>query len=195
MRKAITAASAVAALCFMAPALADEGFSYSFVELGYTSTEIDDLDVEGDGLGLRGSIEFTDMFHGFASYSDMDLDFDVGATEMEIGAGLAWSISPNVDFVGTLSYLNLEVDLPAGFGSVDDSAIALGAGLRGRVGEQLELTGGLKYAEFDEGGNDTAFNVGGRYYFTKMFALGADIGFNEDGTSWTLGGRFDFGNK
>lgn len=195
MRKAITVASAVAALSLMAPAFGDEGFSYSFVELGYTSTEIDDLDVDGDGLGLRGSIEFTDMFHGFASYSDIDLDFDVSATEMEIGAGLAHGISPNVDFVGTVSYLNLEVDLPAGFGSVDDSAFALGAGLRGRVGEQLELTGGLKYAEFDEGGNDTAFNVGARYYFTKMFALGADIGFNEDGTSWTLGGRFDFGSK
>lgn len=195
MRKAITAASAVAALCFMAPALADEGFSYSFVELGYMNTEIDDLDVDGDGPGLRGSIEFTDMFHGFASYSDLDLDFDVGTTQMEIGAGLNYTLSPNVDLIGTVSYLNLEVDLPPGFGSVDDSAIALGAGLRGRVGEQLELSGGLKYAEFDEGGNDTAFNVGGRYYFTKIFALGADIEFNEDGTSWILGGRFDFGNK
>jgi hypothetical protein len=195
MRKAITAASAVAALCFMAPAFGDEGFSYSFVELGYTSTEIDDFDVDGDGLGLRGSIEFTDMFHGFASYSDLDFDADVGTTEMEIGAGLAYPVSPNVDLVGTVSYLNLDVDLPQPFADFDDSAIALGAGLRGRVGEQLELSGGLKYAEFDEGGNDTAFNVGARFYFTKMFALGADIGFNEDGTSWVLGGRFDFGNK
>ena len=195
MRKAITAASAVAALCFMAPAFGDEGFSYSFVELGYTSTEFDDFDVDGDGLGLRGSIEFTDMFHGFASYSDLDFDADVGTTEMEIGAGLAYPVSPNVDLVGTVSYLNLDVDLPQPFADVDDSAIALGGGLRGRVGEQLELSGGLKYAEFDEGGNDTVFNVGARYYFTKIFALGADIGFNEDGTSWVLGGRFDFGNK
>jgi hypothetical protein len=195
MRKAITAASAVAALCFMAPALGDEGFSYSFVELGYMNTEIDDLDVDGDGLGLRGSIEFTDRFHGFAGYSDLDLDFDVSTTQMEVGVGLNWPVSPNVDLIGTVSYLNLEVDLPAPFGSADDSAIALGGALRGRVGEQLELRGGLTYAEFDEGGNDTAFNVGARYYFTKMFALGADIGFNEDGTSWTLGGRFDFGSK
>ncbi len=195
MRKAITAASAVAALCFMAPAFGDEGFSYSFVELGYMNTEIDDLDVDGDGLGLRGSIEFTDRFHGFAGYSDLDLDFDVSTTQMEVGVGMNWSLSPNVDVVGTVSYLNLEIDLPAPFGSGDDNAIALGGGLRGRVGEQLELRGGLTYAEFDESGNDTAFNVGARYYFTKIFALGADIGFNEDGTSWTLGGRFDFGNK
>ena len=101
------------------------------------NTNISHLDVDGDGLGLRGSIEFTDRFHGFAGYSDLDLDFDVSTTQMEVGVGMNWSLSPNVDVVGTVSYLNLEVDLPAPFGSADDNAIALGGGLRGRVGGEV----------------------------------------------------------
>jgi hypothetical protein len=191
MRKAMTIA-ALAAASLSGPALADD-FSYSYVELGYVSSEIDDLDVDGNGFGVRAALEFTDRIHGILSYSDEDYDFDIGASELEAGVGVNWSLSENLDVIGTLSYLRAEIDVP-GFGSIDDSGIALGAGLRGRVSEAFELTGGLKYADLSDFGSETTAQVGARFYFTKMFALGADIGFNDDGTSWMLGGRFDFRN-
>lgn len=191
MRKAITAAT-IAALGLVSSAYAQDDLSYSFLELGYVSSEIDDLDVDGNGFGLRGSYAFTDTFHGFASYTDQDYDFNVGVSQFEVGAGMNWELTPKLDFVGTLSYLDASIDVP-GFGSVDDNGLALGAGVRGLVTEVLELRGGLKYVDFDDAGSDTTFGVGARYYFTKQFALGGDIDFNDDGTSYTLGARFDFG--
>jgi hypothetical protein len=189
MRKASTVATMVA-LGLAAPAFAQDEISYSFLELGYVTSEVDDLNVDGNGLGVLGSYAFTDMVHGFASYSDQDYDFGIGVEQLEIGGGMHWSLNPTLDLVGTLSYLNLSADGPGG--SADDSGLAIGLGLRGRVTEALELRGEAKFADFDDAGNDTTFGVGARYYFTPMFALGGDIGFNEDGTSWTLGARLDF---
>lgn len=181
----------IAALSIAGPAMAD-GFDYSYLEVGYVKSEIDDFDVDGDGLGLRGSYEFTENFHAFAAYSDQDFDFDVGASTLEVGGGYAWPINPNMDIVGTVSYVKVEIDVPF-FGDVDDDGFALGAGLRARAMEQLELTGGLKYVSFDEGGEDTTFAAGGRYFFTKQFAAGVDVDFDDDGTTWTLAGRLSFG--
>ncbi len=191
MRKTCIAAT-VAALGLVGPAFAQDGFSYSYLELGYVNSEIDDLDIDGNGIGVRGSYGFTENFHGFASYSDQDFDFDIGVSQLEVGGGVNWALTPKLDLVGTVSYLDVSADVP-GFGSVDDNGLALGAGVRGRLSEAFELRGELKYAELDEAGNNTTLGVGARYYFTSLFALGADIGFNDDGTTWTLGARFDFG--
>jgi hypothetical protein len=190
MRRAITAAT-VAALGFVAPAFAQDELSYSFVELGYVNSEIDDLDIDGNGFGLRGSYAFSESFHGFAAYTDQDYDFDVGLSQFEIGGGMRFALNPKVDLVGTLSYLNVNLDAPGGF-DLDDDGLALGLGVRGRATETLELRGEAKLVDYDEADSDTTFSVGARYYLTPMFALGADIGFNDDGTTWILGGRFDF---
>jgi hypothetical protein len=192
MRKAFAAVT-LATLGFAGPAFAQqgEGFSYNLLELGYVNSEIDDADADGDGFGVRGSFAFAENFHGFASYLDQEFDFDIGVEQFELGAGLNYTLTPALDFVGTFSYLNVDVDFPGG-GSADDSGFALGGGLRGRVSDLLELRGEIKYAELDDGGDDTTLNVGARYYLNRMFALAGDIGFNDDGTSLTLGVRVDF---
>jgi hypothetical protein len=191
MRKSIIAA-AVAVMGVAGPALAKDALSYSYVELGYVSSEVDDLNTNGSGLGLRGSYAFTDKFHGFASYTDQDFnDFDVSVKQLEIGGGTHWSLTPKMDFVATLSYLDISADA-AGGGSADDNGFGLGAQLRGLVTDTLELRGGLKYANFDESGSDTTAEIGARWDITKMFGLAADVDFNNDGTSWMLGCRFNF---
>jgi Outer membrane protein beta-barrel domain len=191
MRKSIILGS-IAALGMTGPAIAEDGFDYSYLELGYVKSEIDDFNVDGDGLGVFGSYEFTQNFHAFAGYSDQDFDFDLSASTFELGAGYAWPVNPNMDLVGTFSYITTEIDVP-GFGSFDDDGFALGAKVRARVANALELTGGLKYVDYDEVGNDTTFGVGARYFFTKMFAAGVDVDFDDDGTTWMLGGRLSFG--
>ena len=191
MRKGFILGS-IAALSLAGPAMAEDGFDYSYVELGYVKSELDDFDVDGDGLGLRGSYEFTENFHAFAAYTDQDFDFDVSATTLEVGAGFAWPVNPNMDIVGTVSYIQGEIDVPS-FGDFEDDGFAFGAGLRARVIEKLELTGGLKYVNFDAAGNDTTLGAGARYFFTNMFAAGVDVNFDDDGTTWMLGGRLSFG--
>ncbi len=183
----------IAALSMASSAMAaDSGFDYSYVELGYVKTEIDDLDVDGDGFELRGSLELTDKFHVFAAYADQDFDFDVTGKSYEIGAGLAWPMQPNLDLVGTLSYVKVELEVPF-FGDLDDDGIALGAGVRGRVIDALELSGGLKYVSFDDSGDDTTLFAGARYFFTRTFAAGLDVDFDDEGTTWMLGARLSFG--
>ncbi|MET0983967.1 MAG: outer membrane beta-barrel protein [Steroidobacteraceae bacterium] len=180
------------ALSIAGPAMAEDGFDYSYVELGYVKSELDDFDVDGDGFGLRGSYEFTQNIHAFAAYSDQEFDFDVNATTLELGAGYAWPVNSDMDLIGTVSYLQAEIDVP-GFGSVDDDGLGLGVGVRARVVEVVELTGGVQYVNFDDAGSDTSLTAGARYFFTNMFAAGIDLAFDDDGTTWMLGGRFSFG--
>jgi hypothetical protein len=187
----------LAALGLAGPALADDGFSYSYVELGWVNTDLDGL--EGDGFGLRGSMEFTPAFHAFAQLSDQDFDLgagiEAGGESLEVGVGYAWSMKPTVDIVGKFAYLTQEIDVSvAGFGgSVDDDGFGIGGYVRGRPLEQLELTGGLDFVDMDLGGSDTYLSVGGRFFFTKMFAAGLDVRLNSDDTTYILGGRFNFG--
>jgi hypothetical protein len=192
MRPAITAATLVA-LGYIGPALADDGISYSYLEGGYIRTELDDFDVNGDGLGIRGSYAFTKNAHGFATYSKQDFDFDISGDQWGFGAGLNFSLSDRLDVVGTLAYVGVKLDAP-GLPSVDDSGVELGAELRGRVNDALELHGGVSYVNLNDSGDDTSGTVGARIYLTKMFALGADASFNEGGTTWMIGARLDFGH-
>ena len=191
MRRTITAAATLVALSFVGPALADDAISYSYLEGGYVRTELDDLDVNGDGFGIRGSYAFTKNVHGFASYANQDFDFDITTDEWTVGAGVNFPLSEKLDVVGTLGYVGVKLDAP-GLSSIDDSGVEVGAELRGRVNNVLELHGGVAYTNLNDSGDDTAGRVGARVYVTKMFALGADASFNEDGTTWMLGARFDF---
>jgi hypothetical protein len=191
MQKGLVLGS-ILALSMAGSAMAEGGFDYSYVELGYMQTEIDDFDVDGDGFGLRGSLEVTDNFHVFATYANQDFDYDVSSTTFEVGAGYAWALNPNLDLVGSLSYVKAELEVPF-FGDFDDDGFALGAGVRGRPMDQLELTAGLKFTSFDEGGDDTAVAGGARYFLTDAFAVGLDVEFDDDATTWMIGGRLSFG--
>ena len=55
--------------------------------------------------------------------------------------------------------------------------------------DQFELTGGMGYTDYDD--SNVSFNVGGRYYFTDMFALGAGVDLDDDVTVWSMGVRWD----
>jgi hypothetical protein len=191
MRKGLIFAS-IAAFGIASTAIADNGFDYSYVELGYVNTDLDDFNADGDGFELRGSLAVTRNVLVFAKYTDLDYDFNIDTNTFEVGGGYAWPVHPNLDVIGTISYLKTEVDVPRGR-DFDDDALGLGVGLRGRATNQLELTAELKHLDFDEGNDDTAFSVGGRYFFTRAFAAGIDATFDDNGTTWYLGGRLSFG--
>jgi hypothetical protein len=199
MRRRFLQWLAVAAMGVSAPAFAQGGFSYTYVDVGYLHTEFDDDDIDADGAALEGSYEFSDRFHGFAAVAGRELDLDAGAFDLELdarsyelGAGLNWPLNPNLDIVGTVSYIREELDLP-GDDELEDNGIGLGVGLRGRVAQRFELSGGLSYANFGDDDDAAAAAVGVRYFFTNLFALGAAIGFGEDSRTASLSARFNFG--
>ena len=166
-------------------------FDYTYFEGGFVNTELDlgPLDVDGDGIGIKGSYAFNDRFHGFATYATQDFDFDVDANQFEIGGGYNWDLSPNIQAVGTLAFVSAEVE--SGPVSVDDDGFGVGAGLRGRPAPKVEVEGGVDYVDLDD--SNTSFRIDGRYYFNDIWAAGGGISFDDDATSWRIGVRAEFG--
>ena len=63
------------------------------------------------------------------------------------------------------------------------TAISSTLGLRGRVGDAVELEGGARYTDFSDGGDATALFVGGRFHFNETWALGAEYQDGDDTSS------------
>jgi opacity protein-like surface antigen len=181
---------AMALLALSASASAGE-FDYNYLTVGYGQVEIDEVDVDGDGFGLGGSFALSDSYHVFAGYETASLDFDIDMTSWAAGIGWNAGISPTVDLVTRLSYQYMELEAD-GFGSVDDNGLGLGVGLRFAASQALELDAGIDYVDFGDGG-ETEFGVGGLYSFSEAFAVGLAGGWGDDVSSYTVSGRFYFG--
>lgn len=180
----------------LSPALAGD-LSYNYVELGYQKAELDDnlagFDVDGDGFGIRGAFEVSENWFITASYSALEFDFGVDLDQLSFGGGYHTAISDRTDLVVTLSYLSAEVSA-SGFGSVDEDGYGASVGLRSMLSDQLELHAGIGYSDLGDGADGTAFSGGALYSFTDNFALGLEIGIDEDVTMYGLGARFYFDN-
>src|SRR5919109_2608798 len=101
---------------------------YSNVEVNWIDVELDDTSIDGDGLELAGSYELSDRLFLFGDWQDQSFDFGIDGTALELGAGLRHELKAGLDFVGTLPYVDTEVEF-AGF-SADDDGLALGGGVR-----------------------------------------------------------------
>ena len=181
------------ALGLSSVAEAAEDLGYTYVEGGYQNIDIDDLDEDGDGYTIGGSVALTDMFHVFGGYGHAEIDVDgfgdVDYDTWEIGGGLNYRVGGKTDFVGRVSYVSAELD--AGFDDVDDDGYRLYAGLRGGFDAPVELEGGVSYTDLNDYGDETAFVGAIRYYFTKQWAVGGSVNLGEDQTTWGLNVRWE----
>ncbi len=170
-----------------------DGFDYTFVEGGFVNSEIDvgPADIDGDGLGVNGSFAVRDNVRIIAGYMDQDYDFGVDGSLLRFGAGFNTEITPDLDFVADISYVDVEVSA-AGI-SEDETGYELGAGVRGRTSSSIELEAGLTYLDLDD--SETGIRVGGRYYFSDSLAAGLWLDDNDTFSRWTLGIRAQFGNR
>ena len=165
-----------------------EDMSYSFIDLGYSELNLDGGPT-GDGFGFRGSIGFAENFFGFADYLSQDfsgLDLDL----YSIGLGGRMEIAESVDLVGKAGYL--KADVSSGGLSGDESGYLVSAGVRARPASQFELEGNVIYRDFGSGSDDTAVAVAARYFFTDMFAIGAEYEMSDDQDIWFAGVRLSF---
>ncbi|MEZ5557529.1 MAG: outer membrane beta-barrel protein [Pseudomonadales bacterium] len=185
----LSAALLAAGLASAGAAYADD-MSYTYVEGGYLMTDIDNVNVDGDGLGIAASAALNEMFFVFGDYATQEFDNNIDYDQFQLGLGGHWPITEVLDVVGTVSYVDAELD--AGPANADDSGFGLGLGLRGRLTDVVELEGGINYYDLDDAGDDTQFNVGGRYYFTPAFAVGAGVQMGDDFTTWKISARYEF---
>ncbi len=160
-------------------ALAD-GMSYSYIDAAYVENDIDGAPTF-DGFGLRGSVGFAENWLVFAEYSATSTQgFDLNT--IAVGFGGHYDLAENLDLVGRLGYFDVEVDAGGGLDASDDGYL-LDLGLRGRVGDAVELEGGARYTDLSDGGDDTALYLGGRFHFNETWALGAEYQSGDDASS------------
>jgi hypothetical protein len=200
MRSKLLSAVVAASLGLASAANADD-VSYSYADLAYITTDIDGVDEDLDGFGLRGSIEITDQVFLFGTYTDQSADSggaNVDYTTYTLGGGYAWSLSDSTDLYGRLGYTNAEVQVSVpGLGgfSADDDGFLLGMGLRGRVSPQFELEGAVNYWDYSEGGDDTSLGAAARWFFTDQFSAFAEGEFGNDVSTFGIGMRWNFGGN
>ncbi len=141
-----------------------EDMSYSYVDLAYVDTGVDGVGPSLDGFALRGSVGFAENWFAFAEYaaqsvSGVDLDtFAVG-----LGGHYRTRRQPRPRGPHRLDQGRDQLR-PV---DVDDDGYLVDAGLRGRVGDAVELEGGARYTDFSDGGDATGLFVGGRFHFNE----------------------------
>ncbi len=185
-------AGTVLALAAMLPVMAQaEGLDYTYVEAGFVTADFDTggFDVDGDGFGINGSFAINEDYFLFAEYSSLGFDFSVDLNQLAVGGGGHFELTPMIDFVGKIAYLDAEVD--SGFGSASEDGFGIGVGLRGKFEDTFEWEAGLNYA--DLGDSDTSLELAGRYYFTETVAGGVGLSVDDDVTAYSLGVRMEFG--
>lgn len=189
-------ASALAASAAFVPFLAQaEGISYSYVDAAYVNTDIDRFNEDVDGFALRGSYELTSNVFVFAGYADQSTSvagFDIDLQQYNVGLGYAWPLGKALDMYGKVGYVSAEADVQ-GLGDADDDGYSLAVGLRGRAIGQLELEGAVSYVDLSDSGDDTALDLGARWYFTPQFAFGVETSLGDNATTYGLGVRWNFG--
>lgn len=164
-------------------------FSYTWVEGSYSDVSAGDFDFDGDAWGIEGSYQVHDMVFLFAGYEMGDFDFDVETDTYELGVGMAFPFGEQADVVVGTSYVDVSVDTP--FGDADDDGYSLFAGFRYAATDAFQLDAGLRYVDLSDSGDDTGYTLGGRYYFTPAWALGAAYTTSDDADLWTLSVRWE----
>lgn len=182
---------ALAAFAISGQVMAQDAFSYSYIEADYLDSELDDdgtlgTDVNGDGFGLQGAIAFAPHIHGYIEYTDQDFDFDVGLKTWEVGVGANWNLTPTIDLFGRAGYTSFDFEV------FDDKGFAVQAGVRALVGSSFELEGALHYVDLGDFGDNSTIRATGRYWLSQSFGLTAGFDIDSDLVTFILGARFSF---
>ena len=184
----------VAALALPLTTMADE-LSYRYVDVAHfpeAEIDADGVDVDGDGVQLRGSLPVYQNIFALAEFQDLSLDGGVDVTRMMVGAGGHWALGPNLDLIARGGLVQVEVD--AGRFDDDDTGLFAGVRLRSLVAPKIEVEGGVEHVAVDVAGidGDTYLIGEGRYNFTPQFSAGVLITVGGDTSVFGAQGRFNF---
>ncbi len=176
-------------------ALPQEGdgydFSYTFLELGYAQTDIDNLSEDADNYYLAGSLGLG-MFQIVAGYENTDLDVDdLSADTFRLGAGAHFGLTPTLDLQGDISWLFTDLSS----NNFDDS----GSGYEVRGGLRwmalpwssggLELAGNLLYRDHENAlatsPDQLGWELQARAHFISLLSVGASY-IERDGDDATV---------
>lgn len=171
---------AILLVCLLPYTAQAKELSYSYIEIGAGSTEIDVLgiEIEGDTKSISASAEIGDKAYIVVGYADTELDFEIETNLFRAGLGLHTALSENTDIFADVSFVSSEIKEPF-FGSEDDTGTGIDIGIRSLVNDNLELNAGLAHVNvFDE--SETAFGFGARLYATESVSVGFNYATADD---------------
>jgi len=182
---------AMAASLLILPGIGQAEFNYTSAEFNYIfDVEVDGTSLDGDGFSIGGTFTIADTFYLGASFEDYDLDNGWDGEVLEIGGGYFHTLSEDLDFIATFSYLDTEVS--RGNSSFDDDGFQLGGGIRTRLADTIEVEALIEYVNMDAGDSDTGIDLRGRYYISPEFAVQAKLAFGTDFEIISIGVRGEF---
>jgi len=191
--KSIKLIAAAAALTISSVAVA--GPSYTYIDGGIVVGQSTGDDSETQGLALRGSFGFANIWHVGADLVGGEVNggkkdnkaTGADATAYALYVGLNPAMTENLDLVVRLGIAGGEEKFLVNGADVKDeySEIYLQAGPRGMIGEKFEWSvlaniGAGEYETSTKQEKDDFRNVGAQagaaYYFTPNMSLGLDVG-------------------
>ncbi len=183
----LSTAISIASISLMA-----EDLPYNTLSLDYLSPE------NGNGFGLRGNVEISDSFFLAGSYSRVENDIpsftnsiDITSSSFTAGLGYHVPVSKQADFVGTVSYVNLRLEVDDT--SDSEGGFGLGAGIRYKPIDSIELIPSISYVSVSDI-NDFSLGAEARYFFVEKVSIGAGYtyGFDSEAGVFNVGFRVDF---
>lgn len=192
-------AVAVLVAAISTPAIA-ENFSYSYLQVGYSTGDVNvgGLKVDSSGLAFSASAPINDTLYVVGGYANQELslgNLSVDGDSFNIGVGARTSINQNTDLTTTLSYVSTETNV---YGLVDKATgYELDFGVRHKVNDSFELLGGFGFTSAGSPKiNTTSVSIGGRYKVNNNLSVGAGYSYatNEDADARgiVVATRFEF---
>jgi hypothetical protein len=173
----------------LATAIHAAPLSYTNVDVGIVSTELNNTSLDGDGVLVRGSLAVHPSYFLLASVSDIGYDDDVDGFAWTIGVGGHMPINKQLDLVGRLAYVQQDLDNRGG--SNNESGYLVSGTVRGFVMDKLELEGGVQHVHLDDSGSNTSLIGEGRYFLTDRIAGGVLVQLG-DSSDFGVNVRFSF---
>lgn len=171
-------------------AFAQGGFGplrYDYVSANLVVPELDEIGVE-----IEISTGVTDDLIVFGRYNDYDPGDRGDLKTLQIGVGHVWELRPNIDFVGSISYADNEIDTP-GRRQLDEEGLVLGGHVRGWATERIELNGSVLLDNSTGSDTDTVLEAGLQYFHRSNWSYGGRIRTDDEDTATFVGVRFYFG--
>ncbi|CAB0150320.1 hypothetical protein PSI9734_00872 [Pseudidiomarina piscicola] len=152
----------------------------------FLSVGVADHDDSGDSLVVEGSYEFNSpwFISGYLRDGD-DGPFGNGRDAQGLKFGRYVWLNHNLvaDFSGRFGHVD--------FGQADSAYWGVEGNLRTRI-DRFELYAGLGWVDYTDAGSDNQYQLGGRFYITPEFAVGARYQDSEFGDGLRLEASYHF---
>lgn len=174
-------------------------FSYSYIEVGATRFDVENLQEDADTYYAEASLGLFGFLNLFANYENLSLDFDNVDTDIwRLGAGVHFSVAPRLDLTGDVAWLFSQLDSDTRSEDTNGSQVRVGARCMVLDADAigLELFGRGIAINLDDSfysdNSSTGFDAGLRVHFLGSLSVAGAYTKIENDDSAGVSVRFSF---